>query len=414
MKNLLTGIPRKGGGYLRNKHLTGGMGIAFAIVVLALMALFPLSASAKVSGVCSNCHTMHNSQDGVPMAVTGGAWEAGGFLNGTADPSPNAQLLVADCIGCHSSASSETIVSTGGSDIPIVYNHTVPTDPLAGGNFYWVGVGGDDTKGHNVFGISAQDANIDATNGAPGHDGVSCGYAASCHATLAAAPMAGGAGGGGNWSRGGCQGCHVFTYHHSDNGVYRFLKGHGGGGFLPEDIEARKNISTYPDYVQGVEDDDWEQETVTRHNWYKGVTTEYSNNGFALATYKTVTSFCSGCHWGFHGPYGSDPFNPTLGMGPVAGPWVRHPVDIALPTTGEFAAYGSDPVNNYSIETPVAWVTLPTAPDGTGAAGPVVMCLSCHRSHGSDQPDLLRFDYSTVLAGSPGSGGGCRNCHTAK
>lgn len=392
---------------MREKHLADGMGIALVVVVLALIALFPLSASAKVSGECVNCHTMHNSQDGAPMAVSGGAWEAGGFLNGTADASPNASLLVADCIGCHSSASSQTIISAGSSDIPIVYNHIEPVDPLAGGNFYWVAQG-DDTKGHNVYGISAVDSNIDLTEGAPGHDGVFC--AGSCHISLALPPTPGILPG--NWNRGGCRGCHVFTYHHEDNSAYRFVKGHGASG-LPLDVEPRKDISTWTDYVEGVEDDDWEQETTTRHNWYKGVTVEYTNNGTdGLTTQHTITAFCSGCHWGFHGPISSDP-NGVYGMGPIGGPYIRHPVDIALPTTGEYQAYASDPITNYSTETPVGWETLPTDSSGTGAAGPVVMCLSCHRPHGSDQSDLLRFDYDTMLAGMGGSGG-CFNCHSAK
>jgi predicted CXXCH cytochrome family protein len=399
---------------LRKKHLANGMGIALAVVVvLALIALSPLSASAKVTGECVNCHTMHNSQDGAPMALSGAAWEAGGVLNGTADSSPNGNLLIADCIGCHSSATSQTIISAGSSDIPIVYNHVLPVDPLAGGNFYWVAQG-DDTKGHNVYGISSQDTNISAAEGAPGHDGISCGFASSCHATLAAPPVPGGTGGTGNWNRGGCQGCHVFTYHHEDNDVYRFLKGHGGT-FLGEDITPVKDIGTYTDYTTGVEDDDWEQETSTHHNWYSGTSAEYSGNGFSdgLALRHTITAFCSGCHWGFHGPTGVDLIYPTLGMGPMGGPWVRHPVDIALPTTGEYATYGSDPITNYSTETPVAWETLPSDLDGTGAAGPVVMCLSCHRPHGSDQPDLLRFDYDTMQAGLGGSGG-CFNCHSDK
>jgi predicted CXXCH cytochrome family protein len=406
---------RKGGEYLRDNHLAHGRGIALAILVLALVALLPLSASAKVTGECANCHTMHNSQDGAPVALSGATWEASGVLNGTADSDPNGHLLVTDCVGCHSSASSQTIVSAGSSDVPIVYNHVQPTDPLAGGNFYWVAQG-DDTKGHNVYGISGQDSNISVAEGAPGQDGISCGGAGSCHSTLAAPPNPGaGPGSSGNWNRGGCQGCHVFTYHHVDNAAYRFLKGHGGGS-LPADLDAtnRRNISVYTDYVQGVEDSDWEQTaSTTDHNWYKGSTTVYASDGYGLTVQQTITSFCSGCHYGFHGPTGIDPITPSLGMGPMGGPWVRHPVDIALPTTGEFATYANNPKTNYSVETPIGWETLPTDSSGTGAAGPVVMCLSCHRPHGSDQPDLMRFDYSTMLAGEGGSGG-CFNCHTAE
>ncbi|GAB4388383.1 MAG: c-type cytochrome OmcS [Thermodesulfovibrionales bacterium] len=380
-----------------------GKSIALVVVLMAVVALLPLTASAKVTGICSNCHTMHNSQDGEPMAVSGGAWESGGFLNGTAQSEPKPKLLVADCIGCHSAANDQTIITTGGSNIPIVYNHVQPVDPLAGGNFYWV-AGGDDTKGHNVYGISAQDSYISVDEGAPGHDGVFC--AESCHVSLAYPPKAGILPG--NWNRAGCQGCHVFTYHHEDNGVYRFLKGHGPSG-LPINVEPRRNITTYTDYVKGVEDSDWEQtKSSTDHNWYLGTTNVYVNDGTnGLTTQHTVSSFCTGCHWGFHGPISTDP-NGVYGMG-SGSPWLRHPVEIALPTVGEYGGY--DPINNYSTEAPVAWINT-TAP----GEGPVVMCLSCHRAHGSDQPDMLRWNYDDMMAGTTGAaaGTGCFTCHTKK
>jgi predicted CXXCH cytochrome family protein len=88
-------------------------------------------------------------------------------------------------------------------------------------------------------------------------------------------------------------------------------------------------------------------------------------------------------------------------------PWLRHPSDVTLPQTDEYGTY--DPVNNYSTEAPVAWLN-----PGTPAAGEaIVMCLSCHKAHGSDQPDMLRWDYSAMIAGGGGSGG-CFTCHTEK
>ncbi len=117
---------------------------------------------------------------------------------------------------------------------------------------------------------------------------------------------------------------------------------------------------------------------------------------------KSTTTFCSGCHGGFHGPQSG-----SSGMG-SASPWIRHPTDIALPNTGEYSGY--DPVNNYSVEAPVAW--LDTAnPSRTGA---VVMCLSCHRAHGSPSPDMLRWDYNNMVAGGASKSGGCFTCHTQK
>ncbi|MCJ7615472.1 MAG: hypothetical protein MUO43_02930, partial [Desulfobacterales bacterium] len=58
------------------------LSIIFSIVLCS-------HVNAKVTGLCSNCHTMHNSQGGAPMADYG--------------PSSgvNPCLTLGDCIGCH-------------------------------------------------------------------------------------------------------------------------------------------------------------------------------------------------------------------------------------------------------------------------------------------------------------------------
>ncbi|MEJ2255127.1 MAG: hypothetical protein P8Y75_12345 [Nitrospirota bacterium] len=348
-------------------------GIAlWSIALAALVAFLPLPTEAKVKGQCADCHTMHNSQDGAPMALTGNVVWDGGALTGDPKTAPNGNLLIASCVGCHSNSTAEPIVSlSDGNDVPIVYNHTVPTTYLAGGNFYWVADSGgnDDTKGHNVYGVSSQDANISASEGAPGHDGSGCAGATVCHQTLAAAP------GPYNYQRGGCQACHIFTYHHQDPPVYRFLKGHGTGPPFGPLGDDRKNYTTYPDYVKGIEDADWEYTTsLTDHNVYQGTTDVYLSDGTnGLQLQHTMTAFCSGCHYGFHG-YQNGIYG-EYGMG-SGSPWLRHPTDVALSTYGE---YGSvDPKNNYSTESPVAWTSITNA---TVYDGPVVMCLTCHRPH---------------------------------
>jgi len=348
--------------------------ILFTIVFLLSL---PLPLSAKVTGICSNCHTMHNSQDG-------------NSINNT----PSDNLLVDNCVGCHSSSTASTKITKGNTIVPIVYNTVEPATILAGGNFYWVA--SDDTKGHNVYGIAGTDANLST---APGRNPAGCDN--SCHDTLAAAPSSN------NYYRGGCQGCHVFTYHHEDNGVYRFLKGHGYPQPWPDQIENSKDITTNTDYVVGVEDSDWEYTTDNAgdHNYYKGTSDNYTSGGDSLTTKQTITAFCSGCHQRFHG------IQPEIGNGMGSGsPWIRHPTDILLPETGEYGKY--DPVANYSVEAPVAWINPETPARGEA----VVMCLSCHRPHGSDQPDMLRWDYRNMVTGATGSSAdtGCFTCHRDK
>ena len=152
----------------------------------------------------------------------------------------------------------------------------------------------------------------------------------------------------------------------------------------------------FDNYVDGIESPDWEQNpSLTNHNVYKGTANpdDYDWGGAlpGLSEVHTISAFCSGCHENFHGDMGS------------SSPWIRHPNDILLPTTGDYAAY--DPTVNYSNEVPVAY-TDPTTPTRATA---VVMCLSCHRAHGSPYPDMLRFDYDGMLTGE-----GCFVCHTTK
>ena len=328
------------------------------------------------------------------MAVggSGAGWNNSGNWVGTAQETPNEMLLIADCVGCHTSTSSDTIINRGGSRIPIVYNTGgYPSGALAGGNFYYVAQGdvANHAKGHNVYGIAAADRTLDI---APG--GSSCG--ASCHDTLALENASGG------WAApGGCQGCHLDVKHHAndgtgtkyvdsaDKGWYRFLSGHmtASGG------------------VKGIEDSDWGYNAdSSNHNEYLGVPTDTTNlnNG-------NMTAFCCGCHGDFH--------SSSTDFGSQS-PWLRHPSDFVIPNTGEYTnAFSS----GYNPNIPVArpWnfdgftTVAPGYPSGTVTPGTdMVMCLTCHRAHASPYYKMLRWHYtSTDLSYALY---GCSKCHTSK
>jgi predicted CXXCH cytochrome family protein len=73
------------------------------------------------------------------------------------------------------------------------------------------------------------------------------------------------------------------------------------------------------------------------------------------------------------------------------------------------------------VEAPIARPVVPenssstvTPNDDTTENGAIVMCLSCHRAHGSDQPDLLRWAYAGMQAGTGTADTGCFVCHTTK
>jgi len=83
-------------------------------------------------------------------------------------------------------------------------------------------------------------------------------------------------------------------------------------------------------------------------------------------------------------------------------PFIRHPTDVSLPATGEYTAY-----KGCKLSAPVARLTVPDGASSSVAPGSdAVMCLSCHVAHASNYPDMLRWDYSTMIAGNGGTASG--------
>jgi len=354
---------------------------------LLLMLAVALPGQARVSGPCANCHTMHNSQDGVTMAFSR---DTDGTLR--AETTPYNRLLKTDCVGCHTNTGSATIANLGSDTrVPIVYNTMEPTYPpdgsssstLAGGNFYWVANSGDQ-YGHNVHGISGPDIRLTTAPGDNGYGSVCI----NCHGTLSSAVS-------------GCQGCHVPRHHAGGSGVvvgnsegwYRFLGskmidagyGSGEGGVI------------------GIPDPDWEQNpSSTRHNTYAGATDHSGGSGYMNAS--SITQKCKGCHVNFHDDMAD------------GGVWLYHPNDVVIPASGEFSAY-----TTYDPRVPVARPNL-AAGDANFSqinhGSDVVSCISCHRAHGSPYPAMLRWGYRDWPGTDSHTGGpafnGCAVCHTHK
>jgi predicted CXXCH cytochrome family protein len=355
--------------------------------VVLLLTLSP-PVEARVTGQCANCHTMHNSQNGAALARTGDGihWGSGNQLTGgVISATAWDNLLVSSCVGCHSSSTADSIVTVNGSVIPIVFNTTgYPDHPLAGGNFYHVSQGGgeNDVFGHNVEGIAEPDSNLEIVPGQEigGNSTLAISDCLACHLP----GMSGVPGIPFTIPRSGnvliCQDCHTVPNHHADDSATVVGEDGGWYRFLFD--------------VKGIEDDDWEKTiSATDHNEYQG------------GAFNSVSRWGCGCHSQFHALA-----NPG-GVG-VASPWLRHPVDVILPDAGEYAAY-----TQYSPEAPVA------RPDLTGYSGPsstvtpgtdMVMCLSCHRPHGSPYKDILRWDYDEMIAGDSSKSGGCFTCHSHK
>ncbi|WP_157627867.1 cytochrome c3 family protein [Thermodesulfatator autotrophicus] len=353
------------------------------LVCLALISFLPKFTWAKVQGQCADCHTMHNSQNGASVVANG----------------PYRALTIGDCVGCH------TGTNTGSNNIPYVLSETTPNygnfgiegNTLAGGNFYWV-KNGSDATGHNVVGIAGEDGAIGMTP--PGWD-------TSFNANGALANNEA------TWSKqltcAGTYGCHgkhdqeddfaaIRGAHHADDSTidgttvgtsFRFLYG-----------------------IKGIEDSDWEyQPTNTAHNQYYAVNRSAFNTPTDSAT---INYLCAECHGQFHS--GNE-----ISYTGSGSPWLRHPTDFALSSAAGagYTAYPG-PFGNAGDY----WPGAPLGSDLTGGVlstvqfsgnDDIVLCISCHRAHGSPYADLLRWDYNNCNASSGvGNQCGCFACHTNK
>ena len=362
--------------------------IAFIVLIAALSGL----SRARVTGECSNCHTMHNSQGGTNMQI--------GY-----DPATDAQasLLRANgCLGCHATSLGGTWQGVGGA--PIVYNTSVPTYGdgnvgLAAGNFYYTKTasGADNTtsRGHSLTCVGFAD-NADTPTG----QRTSC-ATNDCHQTGTSTTGLQGH---------GCEACHLPAHHKgdtsggwadADDGYYRFL-----GPIRAADGGSDDHVRG----VRGYEDDDWQKTCDSSdHNEYSG---EDKNGG-----YFSISHFCAGCH-----STSSDP-SECKNFCVSSPPEKFHAANLELPDP-EVSSYdgyvgynGPPPGGPWDYEP-----MLPIARSDIATGGPYpynkvshsstdhLMCLTCHRAHASPYDNMLRWDNMLVL-GDQESYYGCIGCH---
>jgi len=338
------------------------------ILILCTSLLCASSVGAKVTGNCSSCHTMHNSQNGSVVHCT----------------QLHESLLNSDCLGCH------TGTNNGSNSTPYVHSvHDLNDDgaaygesgiegtTLAGGTFKYLTT--EDSYGHNVVGLG----NADKTLFIPP------GYSGGLPAADSTTP------GDGNWPDGeqitcaGTYGCH--GSHNSTSNAMAIRGAHHQGG--TGKIVPGSDTSPAAGYrmlvgIAGYEDSDWEyQPTSTAHNQYKGSDGTIDNS--------TISYLCAQCHGVFHdGSNGS--------------PWLRHPSDFSMSraTGSEYSSY-----TVYLPATPLASTEIPDSvtSDITSGSSDIVTCLSCHRAHGSPYYKSMRWGYA-----ESSDGGLCINCHTSK
>jgi hypothetical protein len=334
---------------------------------------------------------MHNSEDGSAVDTSGA----------------NERLLRAECIQCHTGGPASSESSFGA---PKVYSTGAPTAFNAGGDFKFVET--DHSYGHNVSDISGipQDTtlNLQPPGWDPNATGGGYGWG-QIH------------GGDANWTTrltcAGTYGCH------GDHNQPTSLGGIGGShhnnasGQL-DTADSIGNSYRFLNGIKGYEDPEYNfNEDSDTHNEYFGrndTGTDRDDDGTPnYANFDTISFLCAECHGVFHGAI-------VLSGNGVTSPWTRHPTDIVLPSSSEYSDYNPDASNDYNVTVPVARGAVPASssetvqPGNLSETGAIVMCLSCHRAHASDQPDILRFTYDMDTDTTSSTHDGCFVCHTEK
>ncbi|GAB4345570.1 MAG: cytochrome c [Desulfobulbaceae bacterium] len=361
--------------------------------------LSPQTTLAVINGYCAGCHTMHNSQDNLPMRFDGGT-------------TPIGQLLRGDCFGCHAQGGAVTLFSVGVDVIPQVFHNATQPD-LAGGNFGYItglaGSGPSDTKGHNIAALTGTDATLTAPPGGIVQVTHNDGGNVNTNVLTCA----------------GTNGCHGNRYYSMIDPNYEGITGAHHDNVNGQVDPAAGDMEPGHGYrflvgTKGYEDTDWQfTKSASDHNEYFGQGTPASlgctaalnchGAGGVRPPNGTISEFCATCHGNFHTLATST----SSGIGPAAAsPFIRHPSDYSLPASGEYTSYIT-----YDTSSPVARIgAVPASASSTVTPGSdAVMCLSCHVAHGSDYDDMLKWDYSTmVVSGGATSPAGCFACHSAK
>lgn len=433
MKKLLVALPIVG--------LMAGVAYAAAPTVLSSGGGVNTGQYHSYDGlVCTDCHTLHNSEGGAAVALDGG---------------PNGELLVRGnwtdmCLSCHkegqntsATAALPSVANTGWT-APIVMTLT-GTAPggvsMPGGDFYYSNL--DPKKGHNPA-YSNHEV-----------DGTPSSVFMAADPTLLDNPP-GGTLAIAEWS---CHSCHGMHARFSDSyASWRQLQRQVNGINVTGDTSAL-GVETVPgnkaqnaayepiksnsrgdiqgtNYVNKRKDgndleaaDLFAAESDSNKNVYRG--------GFS--------SFCSACHGDFHGGLTESRATNNTNTR-VAGSWVRHPTNVKMNEAGSkytmTASYSKAMSNSqgnnpnplgydwrYPLVQPdasfIVKSTVPSMTDATTAIGDDrIMCLTCHKAHATQYENMTRWDTNghaflpvggTDLDGTASIGDnpayGCGKCH---
>ncbi len=357
-------------------------------VFLAVVLVYGF-ADSKVTGECGNCHTMHGYQAGVELTWLKDAVEPDG---------PYGSLLVGTCLGCHTAPTGVTDPYPPSGTYyhyPFVKSADGAFDDmncLSGGFFPVTELGtGDHTGNAHTIGTDVLPVGYTADwyEGDTSITGLTCAGTSGCHgAQDVEDPMEAISGG----------------HHETATFGYRILAAYNngtpvavvGGGDGTKDYEKA--------LIAAVAESDGSRsstDTIYYHNIYKA----------APAGTDTISQLCANCHGLFH----TDTQSGTA--------WIRHPTDVELPAYSAGPPVMWEPSNDTVYNDFDAKYNPFGFVDVAGTTGTKhVTCLSCHRAHGTEQYDLLRFRYTLGEGGEQQAGRapgtviayGCLGCHSGQ
>jgi hypothetical protein len=356
------------------KRLISGLIVALSLVLTAGFAF------AAVTGQCVNCHTMHNSQGGLPMAFD----ELGNPLE-----EPLGALVRSTCFGCHTTSGTDPLATPSGASglYPFVMSTADAfhdNNCLAGGFFPATSESSDNhaSKAHSL-GTAVAPVGYPIGyawyKGESSTTGLTCAGTSGCHGSQDEDdPMTAIKGG----------------HHKTATYGYRILAAYNNGAPAPVDgTGAADYEKALINAISETPGDRATAQTTYAHNIYKA----------AVAGTDTISQLCANCHGVFHSDVGT------------ASPWIRHPTDIALPS-------GWDPQQDTLVTDLDAKYNPFGFTDLNEAGAKYATCLSCHRAHGTGNDNILRFTYTVTEGGQQQAGRapttlisyGCLGCHSGQ
>jgi predicted CXXCH cytochrome family protein len=282
---------------------------------------------------------------------------------------PLSALLVADCLGCHTTTGTDPWVSP----YPYVRLASGASDDncLAGG-FFQVTPDPSDNNGNenHDIGATALPAGYDTTETdwyTGDANGLGCAGTNGCHGNETDLDDMAAIGG----------------EHHDPTAAYRMLYVDGTpvvGSGATDYEEAIIKMPTTAVVTSGVDQN---------VNIYSAGVEDPS-----------ISELCAKCHGDFHNEAGT-----TADVGSSSSVWLRHPTDVPIDTAWAIGNAGYTPDGDDYKNNPVGYDNAIF-----DISAKRVICVSCHRAHGTANDDLLRWPYSTQIAGG-GNEYGCLGCH---